>query len=138
MRVIFLFTNLRRPLKGVIYALISVATLISSDAFSRHDGPMRFSLFLPCRGTASFCGIKILAEGRIERESGKRLQDFLNKNKSELPPTTELVFDSAGGSVYGAMEMGVVIRRNRLNTQLSAGYSHEVEFNVVDIVKNAQ
>lgn len=138
MNMILAGRNLTDLLKVVTYSIIFIIAFKSSSAFARYDGPMRFSLFLPCSGSASFCGIRVLAEGRIERDSGKRLQEFINRKKSELPPVTVLVFDSPGGSVFGAMELGTVIRQNRLDTQQSGGYSHQVEFNVIDIVKNAK
>ncbi|MFN7883617.1 MAG: hypothetical protein ACK5PF_11475, partial [bacterium] len=62
----------------------------------------------------------------------------INRRKSELPPVTVLVFDSPGGSVFGATELGTVIRQNRLDTQQSRSYSHQVEFNVINIVEDAK
>ena len=87
---------------------------------------MQFSTFRPCSGNASFCGIRILAQGVIQRDSGQRLAQFLANPKTHtyaLPPRPTIVFDSPGGSVPGAISLGRVIRKSRMDTEVSTAYS---------------
>ena len=109
-----------------------VILLISCSAFGRtpYEGPMRFSTFWPCNGNASFCGIRILAEGTIQPESGRKFETFLRnrkQHKQALPPRPTVVFDSPGGSVIGGMELGRVIRKNKLDTEMADSYSQVAE-----------
>lgn len=91
---------------------------------------MRFSAFWPCSGNAGFCAPHILAEGRIERDTGLKFSQFI-KNKTahryQLPPRPTISFDSPGGSVAGGLDLGRLIRRYKFDTQLSSSYSQVVE-----------
>lgn len=106
-----------------------VATLlIPCLAFGRmpYEGPMRFSTFWPCNGNASFCGIRILAEGAIQPNTGKVFESFLRdrkQHKYDLPPRPTVVFSSPGGSVSGGVALGRAIRKNRLDVELANSYS---------------
>lgn len=112
--------------------IIFVAILIPSISFARQNyaGPMRFSTFWPCNGSASSCGIRILAEGTIQPDTGKKFEFFLRnrkQHKHELPPQPTIVFNSPGGSVLGGIELGRIIRRNRLDVELADSYSQVVD-----------
>lgn len=114
--------HMKKPL------IIFLAICIPSIAFAQQDytGPMRFSTFWPCSGNGSYCGIRILAEGTIQPDTGKKLELFLRdrkQHKHELPPTPTIVFSSLGGSVLGGMALGRVIRKNRLDAELEKSYS---------------
>lgn len=88
--------------------------------------PMRFSTYWPCSGNASFCGVRILAQGVIQRDTGRLFAQFLSNPDSHghaLPPVPTVVFDSPGGSIAGAMELGRIIRSKKMNTEIAAGYS---------------
>jgi len=103
-----------------------------------YEGPMRFSIFEPCRGSASICGATILAQGSLERNSSQKFAAFVAERRAELPPTPTVVFDSHGGSLNGAMALGRVIRRNRFNTRLESSYSYENSVDVVKFIGNAK
>jgi len=95
-----------------------------------YEGPMRFSTFWPCNGNGSFCGIRILAEGTIQPDTGRSFEAFLKnrkQHKHELPPSPTVVFNSPGGSLSGGVELGRVIRKNRLDVELADSYSQVSE-----------
>ena len=107
------------------------AEKVVPEATSEHyEASMRFSTFKPCSGTSALCATQILAEGMIEMETTARLDQFL-KTKAEqtgaLPASVNLSkisFDSAGGSMTGALQLGRYIRAHKLNTNLELDYTH--------------
>ena len=105
---------------------------------------MQFSTFAPCKGNASFCGVRILAQGIIQRDSGEHLAQFLANprlHKNALPPVPTVVFDSPGGNIVGAMSIGRVIRRNRMDTEIGTSYSrvmHENRFEEQTYIESPQ
>ena len=108
-------------------AAVSFASLsFCSSGQMSASSSMAFTVFWPCAGTASFCAPRILARGAIHRDTSKVFADFLTNNQARVPllPTTPTVcFDSPGGNVQGAIELGRLIRRLRLDTCLEASYS---------------
>ena len=82
--------------------------------------PMTFTTFWPCTGTASFCAHRILARGAIERDSSVVFAKFLASGAPRQGGT--ICFDSPGGSVEGAVELGRLIRRLQFNTCLEDDY----------------
>lgn len=107
-------------------AVALMACLLTEATLAANDAPMTFTTFWPCAGNGSFCGIRILAQGVIQRDSGRKLAQFLSNPKAheyELPPRPTVVFDSPGGSVAGAIDLGRVIRKNRMDTEVDASYS---------------
>ena len=113
--------------------LAILVTLQPSHAAT--DAPMKFSTFWPCAGNASFCGTRILAQGAIQRDSGRLLAQFLSNPKGhafQLPPRPTVVFDSPGGNVAGAIELGRVIRKNRMDTEIGTTYSRVRSGNTFD------
>jgi hypothetical protein len=55
-------------------------------------------------------------DGEIEVDAGKRLQAFIQAN--DIPPTSLVVLNSAGGSLVGGIELGRVIRQHNLSTDV--------------------
>ena len=113
-----------KPWAWPLLALCSAHTL--AGAAGVQDAPMRFRVFWPCAGSASFCAPQVLAQGRIAPDSAQRLQAFLRARRGkspELPPHPVIAFDSAGGSVPGAMALGRFIRRQRLPTLVAGEYN---------------
>jgi hypothetical protein len=58
----------------------------------------------------------IYARGQIDADAGKRLERFLSSR--HVPATSFLYLDSPGGSVTGGMDLGRVIRKYRLRTEV--------------------
>lgn len=110
------------------------------------DKPMTFETFAPCTGNGEVCATRLLAKGRIEIDSAKRLQAYLKARAAQeqyFPTNPPIVFDSPGGSLVGGMELGRLIRRLKLDTELARGYTEEVRDNSPDgyhnrmVAKNA-
>lgn len=106
------------------------AEKVVPDATSQHyEATMRFSTFKPCNGTSALCAPQVLAEGTIEMESTAKLDQFLKSkaasaNPAEaLPPSPKISFDSAGGSMTGALNLGRYLRANKLNSNLESNYT---------------
>lgn len=96
---------------------------------------MRFTTFVPCAGSASFCGVRILAQGVIQRDSGQIFLQFLSNTKAHifpLPPRPTVVFDSAGGNILGALDLGRAIRRSRMDTEAGTSYSRVKPGNIFE------
>ena len=90
---------------------------------------MRYRVFWPCAGSASFCAPQVLAQGRIQPDSARRLQVFLQaarqkpgNSRAELPPLPVIAFNSSGGSLPGAIALGRFIRRQGLGTRVAGEY----------------
>lgn len=110
--------------------LLAFLVLIPALAHAGNTGPMRFLVFWPCAGNASFCAPQILAQGIIETDSHTKLVAFLADKKSHhhtLPPKPDICFDSPGGNLAGALALGRTIRKLRLETCLEPGYSRVIE-----------
>ena len=58
----------------------------------------------------------VFASGTITANSGEELERFLRLNK--VPRESHLAFNSPGGNVYGAMELGRVIRKWQLTVDI--------------------
>lgn len=104
------------------FAALLVMPLLAAAAY---EGPMRFSTYWPCDGNGSFCGTRVLAEGAIEADSAAKLDRFLNLPRprgNELPTYGTIAFDSPGGSLYGGILLGKLIRARKLDTALAPSY----------------
>jgi|GEM_PF-3520842 len=100
-----------------------------SIAVAMEYKPMTFETFTPCLGNGDFCGTRVLAKGRIEVDSAKKLQFFLKEQVEKdkyFNPSPTIVFDSPGGSLVGGVELGTLIRRLKLDTELAPQYTEEV------------
>ena len=107
-----------------------VCALCAAPSFAAYDGPMRFSVFWPCSGNGGSCIPRILAEGVIKGDTALRFQEFLSNKRVhefELPPQPVISFDSAGGSLAGAVELGRLLRRLRLDTDVQSSYERVVD-----------
>ena len=118
---------MRTPLKCIV-GLTLVSLLLSpclASSRPAYEGPMRFSTFWPCPGNANYCGIRILAEGTIQANTGTKFASFLQNKKlhrHELPPVPTVVFNSPGGSLSGGMQLGSEIRRRGFDVELASSY----------------
>lgn len=105
------------------------------------NGPMRFTTFWPCNGNASFCAPRILAEGTIQNDTANQFLRFLGNTKShahQLPPKPTVVFNSPGGSVFGGMALGQLIRQRNMDTEMDVSYSRAISLAEDEVfVKNA-
>lgn len=59
---------------------------------------------------------KIFVSGEIETNSALKLEAFLTSNK--VPIRSTIVLNSPGGNLYAGIEMGRVIRKHHLNTDV--------------------
>lgn len=111
----------------VLFVFLAVISTMSAAEVSK---PMRFSVFWPCFGNASFCAPRILAEGTIEQDSHRKFTAFLSAKKTnryDLPPKPTVCLNSPGGDLSGAIELGRTIRKLQLDTCLAPEYSRVIE-----------
>ena len=106
----------------------------TSPAIAASDGPMRFEVFQPCSGNASFCAPRILARGVIQPDSADELAKFLSREAARdkyFNPSPTIVFDSPGGNLLGGIALGRLIRSRKLDTLLAPGYAEELRDNTL-------
>lgn len=132
-----------KSLIGIRIAIVFILllSLVSAATAGDYRGPMRFVPFYPCAGSGSFCGLSILAEGEIQPDSAESFEHFLAKNQSEganFPESREVAFDSLGGSLLGAIKLGQIIRRHKLNTRLALSYIKASERGEVSFREDVQ
>jgi hypothetical protein len=79
---------------------------------------MNFELEKPRDATKYLTGgaFFIFANGDITAESGKEFERFLTSNR--VPRESIVYLNSPGGSVFGGMDLGRVIRKWKLNTSI--------------------
>lgn len=109
---------------GLILVSLQLSPCLANSR-PAYDGPMRFSTFWPCKGNASYCGVRILAEGIIQTDTGTKFASFVQNKKRhrhELPPVPTVVFNSPGGSLLGGMQLGSEIRNRGFNVDLASSY----------------
>ena len=108
---------------SILFALTFAPSLTSAAP----QTPMKFESFQPCRGSGSFCGVRILAKGVIEATSHRKLAAFITKaQKDELPPLITIMFDSPGGDMAGGVSLGQFIRSRGYDTALERDIEEEV------------
>jgi hypothetical protein len=96
---------------------------------------MRFSVFWPCAGNASFCAPRILSEGTIEPDSHRKFAAFMadkSNHLHELPPKPDVCFNSFGGDLAGAIQLGQQIRKLGFDTCLAPQYTRVIPGSGVD------
>lgn len=118
--------------KFFIKIILALLFVTPNFAYCKYSGPMRFSVFHPCSGSASFCGARILAEGVIGADTANKFRSFLdNKDNYKEPyylsPKPTVCFDSPGGDLGGAITLGTTIRERGLDTCLKSEYTSEYE-----------
>lgn len=115
--------NFKRWIGAFVAAWI---TLIAATPAA--GAPMSFSMYRPCDGNGSMCAPQIIATGDIEGDSSRRLLAFLRSPQFQETGVQKatIAFNSAGGSVVGAMEMGRLIRKLRFDTFLAPRYVESV------------
>ncbi|WP_143035716.1 hypothetical protein [Bradyrhizobium sp. Rc2d] len=91
------------------------------------DGPDRMSFEgIPPRRDLAFVlgnGWVIYGDGSIDADASKRLEAFLAAN--HVPERSQLNLNSPGGSLFGGMELGKVIRKYQLRTAVAAKNSSD-------------
>ena len=107
-------------LRAFANLLLLAASL--QNASASPQAPMQFSTFEPCRGSAAFCGTRILARGVIQEDTHLRLKQFLARQGIA---GGVMVFDSPGGNVGGAMELGRLIRQMGISTAMQLNVEGE-------------
>ena len=111
-----------------IFALLFALAFAPGLALATPQTPMKFESFQPCRGSASFCSVRILASGVIEPTSHRKLAAFIAKaKKDELPPLVTIMFDSPGGNVAGGLALGQFIRSRGYDTGLERNVEEEMQ-----------
>lgn len=103
------------------FALVCLFLLPATSVFAQS---MRFLTYDPCGGgNSSFCAPRLVLKGTIEPDTAKKLDAFLGSRAAEDAYVSKkyhpyVVFDSPGGSLVGAIELGRYIRASRLDTIL--------------------
>jgi hypothetical protein len=100
---------------------LCLAILCGTAVAKEYEKTMRFEVFQPCAGTASFCGPMILAQGELDPGAPERLKKIL-QSMNVYP---RVVFDSPGGNLLAGVQMGELIRSWGLNTAIGLGYMKE-------------
>ncbi len=106
----------------VCFASILLRTEI---CHANYSGPMRFFVYRPCAGSSFACAPRILAEGTIEDNTAEKFSKFLmgkDKPPFNLPSKAILCFDSPGGSLVGAVNLGHKIRDVGFDTCVESDY----------------
>jgi hypothetical protein len=97
--------------------LFSIATSSSVSA----SEVLRFRIGTACDGVADACGPRIFAEGPIDENAATRFASFFALNSSSLPHKKQISLHSPGGNVLAAIQLGTLIRRLGLDTELVDG-----------------
>ena len=113
---------MKRIIAIIFFFLLHVQAVLGNDI----SASMKFSIYSPCAGNASACGVTILAEGTIDTQTDILFLDFLSKKEAHdppLPPSPRICFNSPGGSLFGGIKLGNIIRKRGFDTCLSPTYS---------------
>ena len=79
--------------------------------------PMEFKLIPPNQPVELFGNAwQIFADGELDSKSAEKLQKLIDKNK--IPDRSRIYLSSLGGSLVGGIELGKVIRKNGLFTNV--------------------
>lgn len=106
----------------VCHVLLLLAACLSHTALAQ---PLQFRWLAPCEGLARACTQRLLARGDIEWDSAAALKAFLAAEQVQPQPgrgRIEVCFDSPGGDMYGAFQLGELIRATGLDTCVERGY----------------
>ena len=112
-------------LLGGVALVFATTTVAANSANTVRDRPMTFQVFWPCSGNSMLCAPRILAQGVITNETPARFAEFWksrNSQKHHLPDQPTMVFNSGGGSLAAAMELGRQIRALRIDTAVARSY----------------
>lgn len=119
--------------QAVGLALVAVLLLSATPALGQGNpsinrartAPMTFSVYWPCSGNSYGCAPRVLARGVITKDTPAAFSAFWkmrDRHGHPLPPQPTMVFDSPGGSLAAAMELGRRLRAVRLDTAMAASY----------------
>lgn len=104
--------SLARHIVVGLHVLLAARVMAEPMSFSVYDGP------LACPG----CVI-LVADGDLALETPKLFEDFISENVALFGRDTTVVLNSPGGSLWGGLELGKVIRRNSFNTHIAGSGS---------------
>ena len=103
-----------RTLAFVVLASLYALLLCSISAQAE---PMQFTLEAPHQPPEIFGNAwTIFADGTIDGASAARLAEAIEKN--HIPPNSMIYFNSPGGSLFGGMELGKLVRKRGLFTDV--------------------
>lgn len=114
---------------AMIRLALILTFIIAPCAFAGNSESMQFSIFWPCYGNNYVCVPAILAEGDIERDTADKLSKFLSdsgQHPHKLSPGARVCFNSSGGDLLGALQLGRLIRNIGFNTCLAPGYARVI------------
>lgn len=107
------------PMRWILSLALCLCAL--SAQAKDYASKMQFSLFQPCKGSASFCGPRVLASGVFDEGATDRLAALVG----QLGYSPTIVFDSPGGSLVAGVQMGEYIRAKGLDTAMETAYTQE-------------
>lgn len=105
----------RSPLARAFVAIILAPSTASATEF------IQFRIGTACDGMGESCGRRIFAEGTIDEKAAARFASFFALNAHLLPHKKQVSLHSPGGNVVGAIQLGTLIRRLGLDTELVEG-----------------
>jgi hypothetical protein len=109
----------------LISKLSRILVLIIAGAYTSPDGsraqedkPFTITYDSPPKGMERLLGSAwwIYLDGEIDGRAGARLEQFVKSN--DVPIRSLVILNSGGGSVYGGMELGRVIRKYGFETDV--------------------
>lgn len=98
---------------------IAAAALSVMSLCAQADAPLSISLSRPLPASLAAVmgtGRYIYLDGDVDLQAGRRLEEFIKAN--DLSPTSIVVLNSPGGSLVGGMELGKVIRKYGLTSNV--------------------
>jgi len=113
-------------IRGLVMAVVAITVPLSlaQTKVVGFDEPMRFhDIGSACQGTATFCGPYLLARGQITADTPQAFERAIRDRKFGK----DIKFDSPGGNLRAALELGRLIRRHGYNTGVGGPYTEVVE-----------
>jgi hypothetical protein len=109
--------SIMKRVAALVAGVTLVLTALASQAHAESPG-MRITGFAskpelrPILGTAW----RIFIDGPIEANSGRKLEEFIQSK--QVPGESHVLLNSRGGNLFGGMELGRVIRKYNLRTDI--------------------
>jgi hypothetical protein len=110
----------------LLLTICLLAAITPSATAAPHEGPMRFSVQSPCDGSG--CEEYVYAEGVIEDDTAAKLKAFIEREKIHF---RLIGFNSVGGSLYGGIQLGRLIRSLDMNTSIFDQPADECSWNQI-------
>jgi hypothetical protein len=105
-------------LRSHLLALLALSFLSISASLAQPSDSLSITYDKPPKGLERIVGGAwfIYLNGRIDGESAEKLNAFIQSN--DVPIRSMIILNSPGGSLYGGIELGRVIRKHNLNTDV--------------------